>query len=256
MIINSKKISVEMSLQLYGKTVCPKDWGETDQPTFHRIYYVYSGTAKCHVYGVDYALKPGHLYFFPTNTVYTLSHDGDDPLCCMYFHVHILPLITNGLTQMMVEEASTLYYQVKLIEGLIKMQAEERTLIEQLHSLLWLVGQKIRFEFLENTLVQKAIQIMSKQYDTKLTNETIAAQLGYNTNYYIKVFSEAMGISPQVYLDHFRLRKAIELLIKNYPIQEIAGCVGYSDSKSFSRFFKKNIGVSPSKYTNYFVSKI
>ena len=58
-----------------------------------------------------------------------------------------------------------------------------------------------------------------------------------------------MGISPQKYLINFRLNQACKLM-KNteLSIAEISRSVGYQDPLYFSKLFKKEKGLSPSKY--------
>ena len=57
------------------------------------------------------------------------------------------------------------------------------------------------------------------------------------------------GVSTKEYLTRYRLSRACELL-RHAPlsVDEIAAEVGYPDALTFSRLFKKHIGVSPAKY--------
>ena len=58
------------------------------------------------------------------------------------------------------------------------------------------------------------------------------------------------GQSVNEFIRIVRLNKSKELLsTKMYNVSEVAYMVGFSDPKYFSTCFKKQFGVSPSKFT-------
>lgn len=64
-----------------------------------------------------------------------------------------------------------------------------------------------------------------------------------------KLFKELYHCSPHQYLQKVRLNRAKSLLNDtNYPINEIVGMVGFENSSSFIRLFKKNFSVTPQNY--------
>lgn len=77
----------------------------------------------------------------------------------------------------------------------------------------------------------------------------IANELGYSYSYLSHVFSRETGLSIQEYYNQKRFEKAGELL-KNgdSSITEIAEVLQYQSINSFSKAFRKNIGISPSEY--------
>ena len=68
-----------------------------------------------------------------------------------------------------------------------------------------------------------------------------------------------MKVSPQEFLMNFRMERARGLLrYTDRPVGEIAEEVGYADSMSFSKAFKKRFHLTPSEFRNSktnFVSK-
>ena len=73
--------------------------------------------------------------------------------------------------------------------------------------------------------------------------------LGLSAAYFSTVFKRETGLSFVTYLTDRRMEKALELLNttdeKAYIISEL---VGYMEPNYFSYVFKKQFGVSPSKY--------
>lgn len=62
--------------------------------------------------------------------------------------------------------------------------------------------------------------------------------------------------SPGSLVEEIRIRHASELLLHfDYKLQQVAAMTGYADSFSFSRAFKRVIGVSPSDYRSGFELK-
>ncbi len=74
--------------------------------------------------------------------------------------------------------------------------------------------------------------------------------LGYNPDYFRRMFKSYTAFSPFVYLNNLRMKKAEKLLLANpfFSISEIASLCGFEDSLYFSTCFKKYTGISPSQY--------
>ena len=73
--------------------------------------------------------------------------------------------------------------------------------------------------------------------------------LGITQPYLYKIFINKCGQSPKRYIDDYRLKIAKNMLLNSeMPVGTIGNSVGFDDPLVFSRFFKKNFGVSPSKF--------
>ena len=70
----------------------------------------------------------------------------------------------------------------------------------------------------------------------------------YSRAHFIQEFTKAYGISPQKYVVKVRISQAIQMLMNNEKIYNIAYKVGYDNPKSFARAFKRETGISPQKY--------
>ncbi|HOO27621.1 MAG TPA: response regulator, partial [Lachnospiraceae bacterium] len=99
-------------------------------------------------------------------------------------------------------------------------------------------------------LTEKAKQYIADNYmDSALSVDKVCGHLNVSATYFSALFKKDTGISFVAYLTQLRMEQARRLLDtteeKSYII---AGMVGYEEPNYFSYVFKKQFGVSPSKY--------
>ena len=100
------------------------------------------------------------------------------------------------------------------------------------------------------SFVKKAIEYVAEHYpDQDLSIETVCGHLNVSASYFSTVFKKETGKTFINYLTDYRMEEAAGLLLSgNEKTYIIAGRVGYADPNYFSYVFKKQYGMSPSKY--------
>lgn len=100
------------------------------------------------------------------------------------------------------------------------------------------------------TLIQRAEEYVRNNYrDEELSLDSICKVLGVSNSYFSSIFKKETGKSFIGYVTDYRMDKAARLLIEtNEKSYIIAKSVGYTDPNYFSYVFKRQFGVSPSKY--------
>ena len=79
--------------------------------------------------------------------------------------------------------------------------------------------------------------------------EDAAAQAGISPFHFLRLFSQALGVTPHQYLVRSRLRHAARRLADDdSPITDIAYDVGFADLSNFVRTFGRAAGASPLKF--------
>ena len=98
--------------------------------------------------------------------------------------------------------------------------------------------------------VFKAISYIEQHYtDPSLHLSQISRHLNISSSYLSAVFKSQTGQTVMNYIISMRMAKACQMLEEGHnTIQNISSLVGFSDSHYFSKFFKKYVGISPSKY--------
>nr|WP_237391754.1 AraC family transcriptional regulator [Paenibacillus dendrobii] len=99
-------------------------------------------------------------------------------------------------------------------------------------------------------LIEGAIHYMHQYYtDPELSNESISRHVGVTANHLSYVFKTQLGVTIHNYLKHVRIEQAkLKIIQGKKNLTEIAEDVGFSSIHLFSRTFKRNVGIMPSKF--------
>ncbi len=106
----------------------------------------------------------------------------------------------------------------------------------------WLAG-------LSDPVVGRALACMHRQPEHRWTLEELAKRAASSRSVLDERFRLLLGRAPMSYLTSWRLQLASRRLrTTNATMAEVAGAVGYASEASFSRAFKRHVGVSPSEW--------
>lgn len=91
--------------------------------------------------------------------------------------------------------------------------------------------------------------ILQHYTEVDLTIPKLAHYFNISEVHLRRIFKQSALITPIQYINHLKIAKAKNMLrISNYTISEIALSVGFHDPYYFSKFFKKETGMTPSTY--------
>ena len=97
--------------------------------------------------------------------------------------------------------------------------------------------------------VRRAVEFIQNNYCRPIQITDVADYVCVNRSYLYTLFGEELGASPQEYLANYRLTRAAELLlITDFSVESVALSCGYRDPLVFSKAFKEQNGVPPSRY--------
>lgn len=106
----------------------------------------------------------------------------------------------------------------------------------------WLAG-------LRDPQVRKALRLMHGSPARGWTLDTLASEADTSRSALAEHFTRVMGMPPMHYLASWRLQLAAGMLDRPGPcIERIAERVGYESAASFSRAFKRQVGMSPGEW--------
>lgn len=105
-------------------------------------------------------------------------------------------------------------------------------------------------------IVDEAVTWLEAHYSERVSVDRLTAFMGYSRARLFTLFRAHTGLSPNDYLQRFRIRKAKELLVTSSAnVLEIATSCGFPDGRYFSRIFKQHTGNTPLGYRNQLKSK-
>ena len=118
------------------------------------------------------------------------------------------------------------------------------------HSALFgLLNAKSRLSTESHSYIQKAVQYLEQHYQEPVTIPQIADHVGLSSVYLTKLFKLATGKTLSEYLNYYRNQQSLWLLTQTGDtVNEISAKVGYTDVRSYIRFFKKFYHVTPGEY--------
>lgn len=100
-----------------------------------------------------------------------------------------------------------------------------------------------------DSVLDDILHYIHHNYASNITLENIAPLFGYNRSYLGKIFSKKMGQTFNSYVDHVRIERSKELLLKDEAkVYSIAERVGYKNVDYFHIKFKKYVGQSPAEF--------
>lgn len=97
--------------------------------------------------------------------------------------------------------------------------------------------------------VRRALTLMHERSAHPWTLEELAQQAGLSRTALAERFRDAMGDTPLNHLRVLRMQRAMRLLTEtDRKLEAVATEVGYQDAFSFSKVFKRTVGVSPKAF--------
>lgn len=219
--------------------------------------HVSKGALHLKLNDAQYTLLSGESMIIPSGIV----HGGIPENCeyeCIVFSRSIL-YATAGIKQSVKNE---LIYPVKFTDNpsaeklfsiLINSHGEHFDFISNLYKV---VGEAVKRQSGPKTFSQEKIErikpalvYIEDNYNSHITTSDLARECLMSNNYFIKYFKEVTSQTPIEFLNKYRIEVACEMLISGHSVTDVAFACGYNDLSYFIHIFKKEMGISPKKYS-------
>jgi AraC-like DNA-binding protein len=97
--------------------------------------------------------------------------------------------------------------------------------------------------------LSKAVQVMHAGFDRSWSVASLAREARMSRSAFALKFRTVLGQTPLEYLTRWRMYKAGAMIrSNNMSFTEVASAIGYGSESSFSRVFKREMGVAPREY--------
>lgn len=97
-----------------------------------------------------------------------------------------------------------------------------------------------------NNYIKLGVDYISEHYAEEIKMVDMASECGLSESHFRRLFGETMGMKPWDYVNMVRINKACEMLInEDIAMEEIGYRVGFQNTSTFTRNFKKLTGTTP-----------
>ena len=109
-------------------------------------------------------------------------------------------------------------------------------------------GRPLKVNENRHTLVTLACAYIEENMDRVIRLDELAKVVNISPYYLDRIFREEIGVPPYTYLLQTRIKRSMDILLQADSVAEAALRLGFSDQSHFSRFFKRNVGLSPKQF--------
>ena len=239
----------------HGYFIGGRQWNQFNVVSpFSRIYYMIADKGWLETDQGRIDLVPGFMYLIPANTRVNLR--TGERIEKMYFHANCRFASTDILDGL--NRCYTLPLPADMLRQLIETYHGSR--LENLMAFKGLAYMTLA-AFLKERLPDLSGRLaLANQYQTLyayvesnlsagLSAPAVCAALGLSYETERRQFRRDNGITLHQFIQGRLIQKAaLELLMTDFTIQEIAGRLGFQDEFYFSRLFKQKMEYSPREY--------
>ncbi len=202
-------------------------------------------------------IKKGEIKFLRFNRPFYCIIDHDDEVSCkglLFFGASQVPVIT-------IPDEDVTHFELVWNMFMIEMKSEDNLQIAMLQMMLKrylilcarLYKRQEHFpkETKKTDIIREFNFLVESHFKTKHTVADYADMLNKSPKTISNTFSKIGSKTPLQYIQERKMLEARRLLhYTTMQIKEIAYAIGFEDIQSFSRFFKKQEGISPTEFKN------
>lgn len=210
--------------------------------TYYLLHYVADGRGVFRTSARTYHLSKGDIFVIRPYEQTYYEADADDPWEYIW-----IGFTADAPLPLTLADVITCPSAGKVFESMKRCRERHRGKTEFLCGKLWeLLSVLMDMADDDTDYVDRALNLIHIEYVNGITVGAIAEQLRLDRSYLSVIFKRRLGVSPAEYLIDYRMRLAAELLVdKGMRISLTAASVGYTDVYTFSKAFKKHMGLSP-----------
>ncbi len=232
--------------------------------SLYEFYYLCQGEIAYFIDDRIYTIKKGDLVIIPPRTLHksiTLRKpkrkrillyldpsflQGEPeasrllPADPAFFHLGEQERLQRIMTEMIIEykeQRNMLMLKALVCELLVLLQRQNT------------VDSTVPPDGVSSSRILEVVTYINEGFASELTLTNVAERFYMNPSYLSRLFKQSTGFTFSEYLNKYRVKKAVELLMTtNKNVTEIALATGFNSSNHFCKTFKGIMRVSPLTY--------
>lgn len=230
----------------------------------HILIYCTEGQGTVKIGKKIHKVEPNDFFIIPKGTEHVYGSLENNPWTIYWAHftgrnadsiVHDTTLKLNNNKEFIhysgkrIELFETIYHQLERGYSVENMEYSSLCFYHFLGSFAHHSKFDIDKTNQDTGVVNRAIDYMTKNIQLTLSLQQMAKDLNVSPSHLSFLFKQKTGYPPMEYVNHLKLQKACQfLMFTPMRIKEITIEIGMNDPFYFSRFFKKQMGMSPKTY--------
>ncbi|MGL1890873.1 MAG: AraC family transcriptional regulator [Spirochaetaceae bacterium] len=221
----------------------------------YEILYVVSGKRDMFIEDKVLHMTSGDIVLIPPNTLHKSfnNYDGSE----------IYSLYLNSISGISIEKLFLLR-STQISDIILKIDKEFKNNEIAANQLINALGLKLFIYILRksfqnevldikvvncNKTIQQIVKYINQKYQEELNLKFLSKEFNLSQGHLSRSFKKHTGFSLIDYINHIRIQKSNELLLKsNHTISYICYFCGFGSLTNFGRLFKKLNGKSPREY--------
>ncbi len=218
--------------------------------------YTVSGEVQYRDSTGEYTVKPGHAFLHATgdDVIYYTLPDARETYVCDWITftgagvVDHWNVLRKGHGSVLPIDKQTRLAMWNLMElGAPKAVLDPTVLADAVHEFLMSLFVKFRQQRQETlNPVDAAVDDLLRHPAYPWSLKELAEKYGCSREHLTRVFTRRIGVSPGVWLNQSRLRRAVELLkSSDLPVASVAEKSGFASAHTLARHLRRVVGKSP-----------
>ncbi|KKB75508.1 MULTISPECIES: AraC family ligand binding domain-containing protein [Bacillus] len=238
---------------------------------FHEYYvigFIEKGQRYLLCQGQEYIINPGDLLLF--NPHDTHSCEQIDGKALDYRSINVMPDVMEKAVKEITGAESLPYFTQNVLfrheltsslkELHVQILQKEKALQKEelfLNLLEELIRTYSDVTFLERAPepsdeVKTVCGYLEEHYTENIKLDDLSGLTGWSKYHLLRSFTKQKGISPYSYLETVRINQAKKLLEQGVKPIDAAFQTGFSDQSHLTKFFKRQVGLTPKQYMKIF----
>ena len=228
----------------FGERVCTAGYTrKSSVDRYYIIHYIVAGKGVFYNGNDKYEVRANQMFLTSPGEVYRFNADEDDPM-------HFVFLKFSGGMAKRTETLPRLFsVDGSPMMNIINCDKRSNTAEEYITAQLYLLFSEL-FEVSQkkNDYVTIIKNFISANRDGDISVERVRNLVNLNRQYVSTLFKKETGITIQQYIIAMRIERAKLLLKRHISVTETATNCGYESVYSFSKSFKRVVGITPSEF--------
>lgn len=187
-----------------------------------------------------------HVVLVPKASNYDIF--VEDGAHCFILDFELCSGVFNKMYEFTIQETESFYKDFQRIQKCpLTLTSHDLISLSIIYDMISCINDYGQNKKYYKVIEEAEIYLKENIFDHALTIGDIARASNISEVYFRKLFKEKYGVSPLHYITDIRIKKAKTMLISDLDlsISNISVSCGFVDIYSFSRVFKKIVGISP-----------